>query len=65
MLAWLIFWNLYKSLANDDGSMRVAAIILMQATLNIQNVCFSLGHNNSVYKNVENSLRFNSFHVIP
>ena len=38
--------------------MRLAAIILMQATLNFQNVCYSLGNNNSFYKNDENSLRF-------
>ena len=50
--------NVCNSLANHDGITKLAAIILIQATLNFQNVYDSLGNNNSFYKNVENSLRF-------
>ena len=58
VLAWLIFENVYKSLADNDDFMTLAATILIQAKLNFENVCGSLGNNNSFYKKVENSLRF-------
>ena len=58
MLAWLIFENVYTSLANYGGFMKLAATILTQARLNFENVCESFGNNNSFYKNIENSLRF-------
>ena len=38
--------------------MTLTAIILMQTKVNYQNVYHSLGNNNGVYKNNENSLRF-------
>ena len=44
MLACLIFENVYSSLANDDGFMKLAANILMQARLNYENVYECLGN---------------------
>ena len=58
VLAWLIFENVYKSLADNDDFMKLAATILIQAKLNFENVCESWGNNDSFYKNIENSLRF-------
>ena len=48
---------MYKSLADNDDFMKLAATILIQAKLNFENVCESLGNNNNVHKNIENSLR--------
>ena len=50
VLAWLIFENVYKSLADNDDFMKLAATILIQAKLNFENVCESLGNNDSFYK---------------
>ena len=49
---------MYDSLANNDDSMKLTAIMLMQARLNFQNVCYSLGNNDMLLKNNGNSLRF-------
>ena len=57
MLPGMICENVYTSLANDDIT-KLAAIILIQATLNFQNVYGSLGNNDSCYKHDENSSRF-------
>ena len=56
-MPWLICGNACNSLANNDGFMKSAAIILKQTRLNFQNVYYSLGNKNSFYKNDENSLR--------
>ena len=58
MLPGMICENVNNSLANDDDITTLAAIILIQATLNLQNVNDSYGNNNSFDKNDENSLRF-------
>ena len=58
MLPGMICENVCNSLANNDDITKLAAIILIQATLNFQNVYDSLGNNNSFYSNDENSLRF-------
>ena len=53
---------MYQSLANNNDSMRLAAIILMQATRNFQNVCYALGNNNnaiqySIVDDLENNTK--------
>ena len=58
MLPGMICEHVCNSLANNNDTKKLAAIILTQATLNFQNVYDSLGTNNSFYKNDENSLRF-------
>ena len=58
MLPGMICEHVCNSLANNDGITKLAAIILIQATLNFQNVYDSLGNNDSFHKNDENSLRF-------
>ena len=58
MLTWLIFENVYSSLANIDDFMKMAAIILMLTWFILADVCSSSGNNESVYKNDENTLCF-------
>ena len=38
MLAWLVFENVYKCLANNDDFMKLSAIMLTQTRLNFQQV---------------------------
>ena len=53
MLPGMICENVYNPLANNDDITKLAAIILIQATLHFQNVYDSSGNNDSVYKNDE------------
>ena len=50
--------KVYNSLATNDDVKKLTAIILMPTKLKFQNVYYSSGINNSVYKNDENSSRF-------
>ena len=58
VLTWLIFKNVYNSLANNNDFMKLAATIITQAKLNFEHVCESLRNNDIFHKNIENSLRF-------
>ena len=58
MMIWLILAHVYNSLGNKEDFVIFKTIILMQARLNLQNVCNSLGNNDSFDKNNENTLRF-------
>ena len=55
---WNDLWKVCYSLANNNYIKKFAAVILTQATLNLQIVYDSLGNNDSFYKNGQNSLRF-------
>ena len=45
----MICEHVYNSLATNDDITKLAAIILIQATLNFQNVYGSLGNNNGFF----------------
>ena len=57
-LPWMICENVCNPLANNDHIKNLAATILIQATLNFQNVYDSLWNDNNLYTNDEKFITF-------